>query len=74
VPRFVNSLIIGFGSTVLAVFLGTLRPTRSRGFGAAEGRSAVLHPVDPDDAADRGRDPDLPDVPQLGLCRHGGSA
>ena len=34
---------------------------------AAEGRSAVLHPVDADDAADRGRDPDLSDVPHLGL-------
>ena len=32
--------------------------------GAARRRSAVLHPVDPDDAADRGRDPDLPDVPR----------
>ena len=31
--------------------------------GAAEGRPAVLRALDPDDAADRGRDPDLPDVP-----------
>ena len=31
--------------------------------GAVGGRSAVLHPVDAHDAADRGRHPDLPDVP-----------
>ena len=62
--RFMNSVIVGFGSTFLSVFLGTLA---AYGFsplqGAAEGRPAVLRAVDPDDAADRGRDPDLPDVP-----------
>ena len=68
VPRFVNSLIIAFGSTVLAVALGTLVGLWLLAVPrAAEGRPAVLHPVDPDDAADRGRDPDLPDVPHLGL-------
>ena len=37
---------------------------------AAQGRSAVLHPVDPDDAADRGRDPDLSDVSRTRPDRH----
>jgi multiple sugar transport system permease protein len=55
VPRFINSLVIAFGSTALSVLLGrhrrlrVLAPAR-----AAEGRPAVLHPVDPHDAADRG--------------------
>ena len=57
--------IIAFGSTFLAVAARHAVGLRLLALqGAAEGRSAVLHPVDPDDAADRGRDPDLPDVPR----------
>ncbi len=41
---------------------------------SAEGRSAVLHPVDAHDAADRGRDPDLPDVPRARPVGHARSA
>ena len=68
VPRFVNSLVIGFGSTFLAVCFGTIVGLRrSRDSACRCRRSAVLHPVDADDAADRGRDPDLSDVPHLGL-------
>ena len=71
VQRFINSLIIGFGSTFLAVFLGTLAAYAfSRFSRAARGRSAVLHPVDADDAADRGRDPDLYDVSLARPLRH----
>ena len=64
VPRFINSLIIGFGSTFLAVLLGTLAAYGFSRFQVPLGRRpAVLHPVDAHDAADRGRDPDLSDVP-----------
>ena len=38
--------------------------------GAAEGRSALLHPVDAHDAADRGRHPDLSDVSRDRPDRH----
>ena len=38
--------------------------------GAARRRPAVLHPVDAHDAADRRRDPDLPDVPRARPVRH----
>src|SRR6202011_1889434 len=37
---------------------------------SAGGRSAVLHPVDKNDAADRGGDSDLSDVPPVGADRH----
>ena len=49
--RFLNSVIIGFGSTFLSIFLGTL---------AAYAFSRFK--VYPDDAAHRGRHSDLPDV------------
>ncbi len=65
--RFLNSIIIGFGSTALCMILARWRPMRSAGSSAAEGRPSVLHPVHPDDAAHRGGDPDLPDVRNLGL-------
>ena len=69
VPRFINSLIIAFGSTFLAVFLGTLAAYAFSRFKVPlQGRPAVLHPVDAHDAADRGRDPDLPDVPRSSAC------
>jgi multiple sugar transport system permease protein len=56
---------------LLAVVLGTLSAYGfSRFKRAAGGRSAVLHPVDADDAADRGRDPDLPDVPRARAVGH----
>ena len=64
VPRFMNSIIIGFGSTFLAVV-----SRHARGLwvlalqGAARRRPVVLHPVDAHDAADRRRDPDLSHVP-----------
>ena len=70
-PRFVNSLIIAFGSTFCAVFLGTLVGLWLLALqGAAGRRPAVLHPVDALHAADRGRDPDLPDVPPARPVRH----
>ena len=68
-PRFINSVVIAFGSTFCAVVLG-----RARGLwllalpGAAQGRPPVLHPVDADDAADRRRDPDLSHVPHISAC------
>ena len=69
--RYFNSLVIGFGSTFLSVFLGTLGRLRLLALpGAAQGRSAVLHPLDAHDAADRGGDPDLPHVPRAGSVRH----
>ncbi len=69
-PRFINSLIIAFGSTFCAVLLGTLAAYGFSRFKVPlEGRPPVLHPVDADDAADRRRDPDLPDVPRSSACR-----
>ena len=38
--------------------------------GAGQGRPAVLHPVHADDAADRGGDPHLPDVPRARPVGH----
>ena len=69
VPRFVNSLVIAFGSTVLSVLLGTARGLCVLALqGSAQGRSSLLHPVDAHDAADRRRDPHLPDVPASSVC------
>jgi multiple sugar transport system permease protein len=50
-PRFVNSLVIAFGSTALSVLWARWRPTPSRGSGFQQGRPALLHPVDTHDAA-----------------------
>ncbi len=68
VPRFVNSVVVAFGSTFLAVLLGTL---------AAYGFSRFKVPLADDllffilstrhDAADRRRDPDLLMYRELGL-------
>ena len=70
-PRFINSLIIAFGSTALSVVLGvTAAYAFSRFKVPAQGRPAVLHPVDAHDAADRGGDPDLSDVPRGRAVRH----
>ena len=66
-PRFINSLIIAFGSTALSVVAwrdGGVRVFAIQGTG--QGRSPVLHPVDADDAADRGGHPDLSHVPRGG--------
>ena len=61
--RFMNSVIIGFGSTFLSVFLGTLAAYAfSRLPHAAERRPAVLYPLDTDDATDRRRHSDFFDV------------
>ena len=70
--RYINSIVIGFGSTFLAVFLGHLGGLRLLTLqGPTEGRPAVLHPLDPDDAADRGGHPDLSDVPDTRPVGHG---
>ena len=69
--RFLNSVIIGFGSTALCMILGTMAAYAFSRFKVPlKGRFVVLHPVHPNDAAHRGRDPDLPDVPQSGPQRH----
>ena len=74
-PRFVNSLIIAFGSTALSVAAGRDGGLRVLALPcAAEGRPDVLHPVHAHDAADRGGDPDLPDVPGTRACRTRGWA
>ena len=71
VPRFINSLVIGFGSTFLAVLLGTLAAYAFSRFPySARRRSFVLYSVDADDAAGRRRHPDLFDVPATQPYRH----
>ena len=71
VERFLNSLIIGFGSTILATFLGTLAAYGFSRFRVPLGRRpAFLHPVDAHDAADRGRGANLHDVSLAWPLRH----
>ena len=62
-PRFQNSLVIAFGSTFLAVSLGTLAAYGfSRFQGPARRGLAVLHSLDANDAAHCRRNPHLSDV------------
>ena len=69
--RFMNSVIIGFGSTFLSIFLGTLAAYAfSRFQNPAGGRSAVLYPVNADDAAHRCGHPDFSDVPVSRFVRY----
>jgi hypothetical protein len=63
IPRFINSLVIAFGST-FGLWLLALQGTAGR-------RPAVLHPLDPHDAANCRRDSDLPHVSRTRPVRHG---
>jgi hypothetical protein len=73
--RFLNS-----GGDRLRLHVPLRPPRHARGLRllalprAAEGRPAVLHPLDPVHAADRGGDPDLPDVPDTWPAPTRGSA
>ena len=69
--RFMNSVIIGFGSTFLSIFLGTLAAYAFSRFKVPlKDDLLFFHPQHAHDAAGGGGDPDLPDVQKPRPQRH----